>query len=93
MEDLTEDTTGSYDGLGIEVMQVDGTLRVVAPIDDTPAERAGIKAGDIIVRIDGKAVQADDLDGAVDDAARQARQQHHAERAARKAERRRSTSR
>ncbi|MFI4970797.1 MAG: S41 family peptidase [Lysobacterales bacterium] len=65
IDDLTEDTTGSYNGLGIEVVQVEGTLRVVAPIDDTPAERAGIKAGDIIVRIDGKAVQSDDLDGAV----------------------------
>jgi carboxyl-terminal processing protease len=65
MEDLTEDTTGSYNGLGIEVVQIDGTLRVVSPIDDSPAERAGIKAGDTIVRIDGKAVQSDDLDTAV----------------------------
>ncbi|MEO5623888.1 MAG: S41 family peptidase [Dokdonella sp.] len=65
LQNLTEDTSGSYDGLGIEVMQVEGTLRVIAPIDDTPAERAGIKAGDTIMRIDGKVVQADDLDGAV----------------------------
>ena len=65
IDDLTEDTTGSYNGLGIEVVQVEGTLRVVAPIDDSPAERAGVKAGDTIVRIDGKAVQSDDLDGAV----------------------------
>ena len=65
LQNLTEDTSGSYDGLGIEVVQVEGTLRVIAPIDDTPAERAGIKAGDTIVRIDGKPVQADDLDGAV----------------------------
>jgi carboxyl-terminal processing protease len=65
IQDLTEDTTGNYDGLGIEVVQVEGTLRVVAPIDDSPAERAGVKAGDTIVRIDGKAVQSDDLDGAV----------------------------
>jgi len=62
---LTEDTTGSYAGLGLEVSQVDGTLRVIAPIDDTPAQRGGIRAGDIIVRIDGKPVQADDLDAAV----------------------------
>ena len=66
MQDLTEDTTGSYDGLGIEVLQVEGTLRVVAPIDGTPAERAGVKAGDTIVRINGKPVQPDDLDGAVE---------------------------
>ncbi len=65
IDDLTEDTTGSYNGLGIEVVQMDGTLRVVAPIDDSPAERAGVKAGDTIVRIDGKTVQSDDLDGAV----------------------------
>ena len=65
IDDLTEDTTGSYNGLGIEVVQADGTLRVVSPIDDSPAERAGIKAGDTIVRIDGKPVQSDDLDGAV----------------------------
>ncbi len=65
IDDLTEDTTGSYNGLGIEVVQVEGTLKVIAPIDDSPAERAGIKAGDTIVRIDGKAVQSDDLDGAV----------------------------
>ena len=65
IDDLTEDTTGSYNGLGIEVVQIEGTLRVVAPIDDSPAERAGIKAGDTIVRIDGKLVQSDDLDGAV----------------------------
>jgi len=65
IENLTEDTTGSYAGLGIEVLQVDGTLRVVAPIDDSPAERAGIKAGDIIVQIDGKPVQSDDLESAV----------------------------
>jgi carboxyl-terminal processing protease len=65
IDDLTEDTTGSYNGLGIEVVQADGTLRVVSPIDDSPAERAGVKAGDTIVRIDGKAVQSDDLDTAV----------------------------
>jgi len=65
IDDLTEDTTGSYNGLGIEVVQMDGTLRVVAPIDDSPAERAGVKAGDTIVRIDTKTVQSDDLDGAV----------------------------
>jgi len=65
IENLNEDTTGSYDGLGIEVLQVDGTLRVVAPIDDSPAERGGIKSGDTIVQIDGKPVVSDDLDGAV----------------------------
>jgi carboxyl-terminal processing protease len=59
MSDLNEDTTGSYAGLGIEVLTVDGTLRVVAPIDDSPAERGGIKAGDTIVRIDGKPITSE----------------------------------
>ncbi|HOV56600.1 MAG TPA: S41 family peptidase [Rhodanobacteraceae bacterium] len=53
---LTEDTSGAYEGLGIEVFSADGVLRVIAPIDDTPAERAGIKPGDIITRIDGKTI-------------------------------------
>ena len=53
---LSEDTTGSYSGLGIEVLQVDGALRIVSPIDDTPAARAGIKAGDTIVKINGTLV-------------------------------------
>jgi carboxyl-terminal processing protease len=50
---LSEDTTGQYSGLGIEVIQVDGGLRIVSPIDDTPAARAGIRAGDRIVKING----------------------------------------
>ena len=66
IRDLTEDTSGSYNGLGIEVLQMDGTLRVVSPIDGTPAERAGIKAGDTILRVDGKPVQSDDLEGAIE---------------------------
>jgi carboxyl-terminal processing protease len=59
---LNEDTTGQYSGLGIEVLQVDGALRIIAPIDDTPAARAGIKPGDIIVKIDGKTVDQDNID-------------------------------
>ncbi|MDR2012411.1 MAG: S41 family peptidase [Rhodanobacter sp.] len=66
IEDLAEDTSGSYGGLGIEVIQTDGLLRVVTPIDDSPAQRAGVRAGDTIVRVDGKAVQSDDLDGAIE---------------------------
>lgn len=53
---LNEDTTGQYSGLGIEVLQVDGGLRIVSPIDDTPAARAGIKAGDSIVKINGTVI-------------------------------------
>ena len=65
MNELNEDTSGSYNGLGLEVITVDGTLRVVAPIDDTPAERGGIKSGDLIVRIEGKAITAENVAEAV----------------------------
>ena len=51
-----EDVQGVYGGLGIEVIGIDGVLRVIAPIDDSPAARAGILAGDSIVAIDGVAV-------------------------------------
>jgi len=61
METLSEDTSGSYNGLGLEVITVDGVMRVVAPIDDTPAERAGIKSGDIVVRIDGKPITQENV--------------------------------
>ena len=63
---LNEDTSGSYDGLGIEVVTLNGALRVIAPIDDTPAARAGIKPGDIIVRIDGMAITSENANQAVD---------------------------
>jgi carboxyl-terminal processing protease len=66
LTELTEDTSGAYDGLGLEVLTVDGLLRVIAPIDDTPAERGGIKAGDIITRIDGKTVSAENVNASVD---------------------------
>ena len=66
LDQLNEDTSGSYAGLGIEVSTADGFLRVIAPIDETPAERAGIKPGDTILRIDGTLVQSDNLDKAVD---------------------------
>ncbi len=62
LAELSEDTTGQYGGLGIEVLQVDGTLRIVAPIDDTPASRAGIKPGDTIVKVDGPAVDSENID-------------------------------
>ncbi len=65
LKDLTEDTTGAYSGLGIEVAQLNDQLRIVTPIDGTPAARAGIKPGDVIVSINGKMVQPDALDAAV----------------------------
>ncbi len=66
LDQLNEDTSGSYAGLGIEISTVDGFLRVIAPIDDTPAERAGIKPGDTILRIDNVPVQSDNISDAVD---------------------------
>ncbi|HZX70134.1 MAG TPA: S41 family peptidase [Rhodanobacter sp.] len=56
LQQLSEDTSGEYSGLGIEVLQVDGGLKIISPIDDTPAARAGIKPGDSIVKINGKLI-------------------------------------
>lgn len=50
---LQETTTGEFGGLGIEVGREDGYIKVISPIDDTPADRAGIEAGDLIIQIDG----------------------------------------
>src|SRR5688572_30311496 len=59
-DQFDEQTRGAYDGIGVELQQMpDRTLKVIAPIDDTPAARAGIKAGDTITAIDGKAIDAD----------------------------------
>lgn len=52
--ELQESTSGEFGGLGIEVGQEDDMIRVISPIDDTPAARAGIEAGDLISRIDGQ---------------------------------------
>jgi carboxyl-terminal processing protease len=62
LEQLSEDTSGEYAGVGIEVADVEGELRVIAPLDDTPAQRAGVRAGDVILSIDGKAVDSDSID-------------------------------
>lgn len=62
LQQLDEDTSGQYSGLGIEVLEDDGVLRIVTPIDDTPAARAGIKPGDIILKVNGKPVDADNID-------------------------------
>lgn len=54
-EQFDEQTRGSYDGVGVELQQLpDGTLRVIAPLDDSPAARAGLRSGDRIVAIDGR---------------------------------------
>ncbi len=64
--DMQVQTSGKFGGLGIEVMQEDGLVKVVAPIDDTPAARAGILSGDFITAIDGETVQGMTLNQAVD---------------------------
>lgn len=65
LKDLTEDTSGAYAGLGIEVAQVKHQLVIVAPLDGSPAKRAGIQPGDVIVAIDGVVVQPDAIGAAV----------------------------
>jgi carboxyl-terminal processing protease len=64
--DMQVQTRGEFGGLGIEVTQEDGLIKVVTPIDDTPASRAGIMSGDIITAIDGENVQGLSLNQAVD---------------------------
>ena len=64
-KDLNESTEGSFGGLGIEVTKDPAGVRVIAPIDDTPAARAGIRAGDIITRIDDKSLADISLNAAV----------------------------
>lgn len=64
-EDLQASTTGEFDGIGLDVGLEDGVVRVVSPIDDTPAAKAGIKAGDYIIKIDGKSVQGMSLTDAI----------------------------
>ncbi len=66
VETLDEETSGEYAGLGVEVLMLEGALRVIAPIDDTPASRAGIKSGDVILQIDGKPVTSDNGTEAVE---------------------------
>ena len=65
-EELQIDTTGKFGGLGIEVGMEDGFVKVIAPIDDTPAQRAGIKAGDLVTRIDNVNLKGKNLDEAVE---------------------------
>jgi carboxyl-terminal processing protease len=64
--DMQVQTRGEFGGLGIEVTMEDGLVKVVAPIDDTPAAKAGVRAGDIITHLDDEAVQGLTLNQAVD---------------------------
>lgn len=64
-KDMSVATTGKFGGLGIEVQLQNGLVRVVSPIDDTPAAKAGVKAGDLIVKIDDTPVKGLSLNDAV----------------------------
>lgn len=63
--DVQEDTSGQFGGLGIEVTMEEGVIKVVSPIDDTPAAKAGIRPNDFIVALDGQQIQGLALDDAV----------------------------
>ena len=64
--DMQVQTRGEFGGLGLEVSAENGLIKVVSPIDDTPAARAGVKAGDLITMLDGQTVQGLTLNEAVD---------------------------
>ena len=64
--EMQTETSGKFGGLGIEVSMESGLVKVISPIDDTPASRAGIKAGDYIVKIDDTQVQGKSLSEAVE---------------------------
>jgi carboxyl-terminal processing protease len=65
-DDMQVQTKGEFGGLGIEVTQENGFVKVVSPMDGTPADRAGIKAGDLITQVNGESVAGLPLDQAVD---------------------------
>ncbi len=65
-DDLQVHTTGQFGGLGIEVGMENGFVKVISPIDDTPAARAGVEAGDLIIKLDDASVKGLSLDEAVD---------------------------
>lgn len=65
-EDLRVQTRGAFGGLGIEISQQDGVVRVIAPIDDTPAYEAGVQAGDLITHADGESLMGMTLPDVLD---------------------------
>jgi len=64
-KELKIGTTGKFGGLGIQVGMVKRVCKVISPIDDTPAFRAGLQSGDLIIRLDGKSVKGMTLNDAV----------------------------
>src|SRR5690554_1410312 len=64
-EELEESTSGEFGGLGIEVGMENGFIKVIAPIDDTPAQKAGVQSGDLIIKLDEKPVKGMSLEESV----------------------------
>jgi carboxyl-terminal processing protease len=65
-DDLQESTQGEFGGLGIEISGENGLVKVIAPMDDTPAQKAGVKAGDLIIKLDDKPVKGMSLNKSVE---------------------------
>lgn len=65
-DDLQESTSGNYGGLGIEIGMEDGFVRVISPMDDTPAAKAGIESGDLIIQLNDTPVKGMSLSDAID---------------------------
>jgi carboxyl-terminal processing protease len=65
-QEMQVETTGVFGGIGIQVVPENGFMKVISPMDDTPASKAGIKSGDMITRVDGNSVQGLSLDNMID---------------------------
>ena len=65
-EAMRVSTTGHYSGVGLEVAARDGAIVVVTPIEGSPADRAGVRAGDVLLEVDGRRIEADSLDQAIE---------------------------
>ena len=64
--EMQVETTGEFGGIGIEVVPENGFMKVISPMDDTPASKAGIKAGDMVTGLNGKSVQGLSLENMID---------------------------
>ena len=92
-DDMRVQTKGEFGGLGIEVTQENGFVKVVSPIEGTPADRAGVQPGDFITQVDGESVMGLTLERGGRPDARAGRLGHHRHAASARAPRSRSTSR
>ena len=58
-------TTGRFGGIGIEITMEDGFVKIISPIDDTPAQRAGLKSGDLVIEVEGVSLKDKSINDAV----------------------------